>query len=110
MPVIGLAGVGIALRLRALDFFGKRLGPFVPGEQSARMQRERHGKSLRFPWFAKHRPIVVTGNVGHGAGRVERSGGVDHAASRYGSNASMDIVTVGSPSGPHNSAPSNTTV
>src|SRR6266849_4613115 len=32
MPVIGLAGVGITLCLRAFDFVGKRLGPFVPGE------------------------------------------------------------------------------
>ena len=82
MPVIGLAGVGIAPCLRAFDFFGKRFGPFVPGEQSARMQRERHGKSLRFPWFAKHRPIVVIRHAGHRAGGAERSGGVYHAASR----------------------------
>src|SRR5260370_23542458 len=36
MPVIGLAGVGIAGRLRALDLIGKRRNPFVPREQAAR--------------------------------------------------------------------------
>src|SRR5438105_2170668 len=35
MPVIGLAGVGIAASLGALDLFGERGRPFVPGEQSA---------------------------------------------------------------------------
>src|ERR1700730_14503264 len=110
MPVIGLPGVGIALGLRALDLAGKRVGPFSPGEQSTTMQRERHRKGLRLPRFAKHRPVVVTRNAGHGTGCFERGGCIHHAASRYGSNASMDIFTVGSASGPHNSAPSNTTV
>ena len=69
MPVIGLATVGIARGLGAPDFIGERRRPFVPGEQSARVQRECHRKSLRFPGFAKHRAVGVTGDAGHGAGR-----------------------------------------
>src|SRR5260370_15501045 len=37
MPVIGLAGIGIAGGPRAPDFIGKRCSPFVPPEQSARL-------------------------------------------------------------------------
>src|SRR5262245_28435565 len=35
VQVVGLAGVGIAGRLRALDLVGERRRPFRPGEQSA---------------------------------------------------------------------------
>ena len=70
VPVIGLAGVGIAFGLRALDFLGERGGPFVPGEQAALMQRQRHRKGLRFPGLAKHRAVGVAGNAGNGAGGV----------------------------------------
>ena len=70
---------------------------------------QRHRKGLRFPGFAKHRSVVIAGDAGQGAGRL-RCGRVHHAGSRYGSNASMDIFTVGSASGPHSSAASNTTV
>src|SRR6516162_10522613 len=38
MPVIGLAGVGIACRLRPLDLAAERLGPFRPGEHATLMQ------------------------------------------------------------------------
>ena len=72
MPVIGLAGIGIARCLRALDLIGQRCRPFVPGEQAARMQRHRHRKGLRLPRFAKHRAVGVAGNAGNGAGRVMR--------------------------------------
>src|SRR5882757_6751705 len=109
MPVIGLASVGIAGSLGAIDLFGERARPFVPGEQSALMQRERHREGMRLPWRAKHRTVIVAGNARHGPGRA-RGRRVHHAASRYGSNASMDTLTVGSASGPHSSAPSNTTV
>src|SRR5882724_1222257 len=109
MAVIGLAIVGVTARLRALDFIGKRCGPLVPGEQAALMQRERHRKGLRFPGFAEYRPFIVAGDIRQGVGCTHR-GSVVHAGSRYGSNASMDIFTVGSASGPHSSVPSNTTV
>ena len=69
MPVIGLAAVGVTGRLGAPDFIGERRRPFVPREQSARVQRQRHGEGLCFPGFAKHRSVGVTGNAGHGAGR-----------------------------------------
>ena len=35
MPVVGLAGIGIAGRLRALDFLAQRRHPFGPTEQAA---------------------------------------------------------------------------
>jgi len=62
MPIIGLARVGIAARLRAFDFIGECCGPLVPGEQAAFMKAQRHRKRLRFPGFAKYRPVVVAGN------------------------------------------------
>src|ERR1700730_14889510 len=55
VAVIGFAGVGIALRLRALDLVGERSRPLVPREQAARMQRPRHHKGLRVPTLTKHR-------------------------------------------------------
>ena len=36
--------------------------------------------------------------------------GIHHTSSRYGSNASMETLTVGSASEPHNSVPSKTTL
>src|SRR5258708_4086939 len=100
VPVVGLAGVGIAASLRAPDFVGECSCPFIPGKKPALMQRKRHRKGLRLPWFAKYRAIIVAGKARHSTGRTRR-GGVHHAASRYGSNASMDIFTAGSASGPH---------
>src|SRR6185369_15766144 len=55
MMIIGLAGVGIALALSALDLLGERRGPFGPLEQSALVQRQRHGEGLRLPWLAEYR-------------------------------------------------------
>src|SRR5579883_3163485 len=54
MVIVGLAGVGIAGRLRALDLVGERRGPLRPGEQAALVQGERHREGLRFPRLAKH--------------------------------------------------------
>src|SRR5580704_600495 len=107
MPIIGLAG--IAFRPSALDLFGQRRGPFFPDEEAALVQRKRHGKGLRLPGLAKYRAIIVARKARHRAGRTRR-GRVDHAASRYGSNASMDIFNVGSASAPQSSTASNTTV
>src|SRR5580692_8125875 len=109
MPIIGLAGIGIAFRLSALDLFGQRRGPFFPDEEAALVQRMRHGKGLRLPGLAKYRAIIVARKARHRAGRTRR-GRVHHAASRYGSNASMDIFNVGSASAPQSSTASNTTV
>ena len=81
VPVVGLAGVGIAGGLRALDFFGKRCGPFVPGEHAALVQHQRHGEGLRFPGLAEHRAVGIAGKVGEGARRARRRG-VHQAFSR----------------------------
>ena len=84
MLIVGLARIGIAGRLRALDLLAERLRPFAPREQAARLQRDRHRKRLRFPRFAKHRTLAVARNAAHRIegepGRRRRDGG--HAASR----------------------------
>src|SRR5262249_52621587 len=111
--IVGLAGVGIAGRLRALDLLAERRRPFRPGEHATLVQRERHGKSLRLPGLAEHRTFGVAGNARHRGGGAAGGGGIDRghdASSRYGSNASTDTLSVGSPSSPHSSRPSNTTV
>src|SRR5262245_43710606 len=51
MQVVGLTGVGVAGRLRALDLLRQDVGPFRPSEQTARVQSQRHGERLRFPRF-----------------------------------------------------------
>src|SRR6185312_7159622 len=101
----GLAGVGIARRLRAFDFRRQHRRPFGPPEQAGAMEGKRHREALCLPRFTEHRRVVVTArNTGHiDVGRA-------HAGTRYGSNASMDTVSVGSAPWPHNSVPLNTTV
>src|SRR5450756_2759869 len=59
VSVIGLAAVGIAACLRALDLIGERCRPFVPGEQAARMQSDRHRKSLRFPGSVSYTHLTL---------------------------------------------------
>src|SRR5215831_17379990 len=109
VPVIGFAGVGVASRLRALNLLAKRRGPLLPGEDAAPMQRHRHGEGVRLPGFAEHRAVVIAWNARDVRLRnLARC--IPHAGSRYGSNASIEIFTVGSPSLPQSSAPSNTTV
>ena len=77
MPVVGLAGVGIAGTLRRLDFLAQHRGPLVPAEQPALMQRHHHGKRLGFPRLAKNRPLGVARKAGHGLGRASRGGRID---------------------------------
>src|SRR5690606_1852557 len=110
VQAIGLAGVGIARGLRALDLAGARRRPFRPGEQGASVQRHRHGEGLRLPRLAEHRALVVARNARH-ALRGALDGSVIHQTfSRYGSNASIDTFSAGSASSPHNSRASSTTV
>ncbi len=71
MPVVRLAAVGVACRLRSLDFARQCGRPFVPRKQSAGVERERHGKRLRFPRFMKDGSISVLGNAGQGASRLD---------------------------------------
>ena len=97
VPVIGLAGVGIARFLRALDLLCERRRPFVPREQSAFMQGERHREGMRLPRLAEDRAIGVRRDAGNGSGRAPRLVGIErsHAGSRYGSQASTDTFTLG---------------
>src|SRR5215510_39613 len=81
VPVVSLAGVGIACSLCALDFLAERCGPFVPCEQATLMQRERHRKRLRLPGLPKHRPLGVARDARHGLGGATGSSRIDHAGS-----------------------------
>src|SRR5712671_3706844 len=114
VPVIGIAGLGGGGRFRALDFLAERRGPFVPGEQASFVQRQRHGKSLRFPGFAEHRAFRIAGNARNRLRGLSRGGAVQglchHVGSKYGSHASIETESVGSAASPHNSRASNSTV
>ena len=108
--IIGLAGVGIAGSLRLLDFIAERRGPFGPGEQAAVVKLQRQRKGFGLPGRAEHRPFGIARDACHGLRRAVRGGIGAHAGSRYGSNASMEILSDGSAASPHNSRPSNRTV
>ena len=84
VPVIGLAGVGIAFGLRALDLRAQRLRPFLPGEDAGLVQRQRHGEGARLPRLAKYRAVLVAGHAGDGDGRPHRllRGQIHHTRSR----------------------------
>src|SRR6202166_3004837 len=110
MVIIGLAGVGIAGGLRLLDLVAERCRPFLPGEQAALVERQRQRERFRLPGFAEHRSVVIAGNARDRARRAQRGGVGGHAGSRYGSNASIETLSVGSEFSPHNSRPSNNTV
>jgi hypothetical protein len=66
VSIISLASVGVAARLRALDLSRQRDRPFVPGKDTALVERDRHSERLGFPWLAKHRPFVVARDIGQG--------------------------------------------
>ena len=82
-------------RLCFLDFLAERGGPFLPGKHAAFVERQREREGLRFPRLAKHRTLGVAHN---------------YTASRYGSNASIETLSVESVASPHNSRPSNSTL
>src|SRR5271169_5572548 len=92
--IVGLARVGIAASLRFFNFIAERGGPLGAGKHSALLERLRKREGLRLPRLAKHRAIAAH----------------CYAASRYGSNASIEMLSVGSAASPHNSRLSNTTV
>src|SRR5207244_5723150 len=83
MYVIGLARIGIAGRLRALDLGGEDGGPFRPGEQPTIVERECHGKSLRLPRLAKYGTFAVARNPGNRLRRLP-PGVASHRALRDG--------------------------
>ena len=72
--VIGLASIGIARRLRALDLLGKGGRPFRPGEDAAVVQGERHREGLRLPRLAEHRPFRIARNARHRFDRLLHGG------------------------------------
>src|SRR5215472_10868771 len=69
MAVVGVAEVGIARRLRALDLFAERGGPFAPREHAALVERDRERERLRLPGLAEHRPALVARETRHRGGR-----------------------------------------
>ena len=110
--VIGVAGIGVAGGLGALDLLGEGRGPFGPGEEPALVQRYRHGKACASHGSRKIGPSSPCGMPGtSSAARAValRSSAVTPAADK-GSNASIETLIVGSASSPHSSWPVNTTV
>src|SRR5438105_10262855 len=77
MPVIGLAGVGVAQRLRAPDLVGQYRRPFAPAEQAALVEREREREGLRLPGRAKDRPLAVARDAGQGRAGTAGRGRID---------------------------------
>ena len=63
MVVVGFSGVGIAGGLGFLDFLTEHGGPFAPGEQSFFVERQRHGKGVRFPGRAKDGTALIARNT-----------------------------------------------
>ena len=63
MAVVGFSGIGIAGRLRFLDFLTKHRGPFGPGKETFFVQRQRHRKRMGFPGCAEDWAILVAGNA-----------------------------------------------
>ena len=90
VPIVGLAGIGIAGGLRALDLLAERRRPFGPGEQAALVQRERHGEGLRLPRLAEHRPFGVARNARHRRGARGAPRAADRSAA---SRCTPEIIT-----------------
>src|SRR5436305_1422226 len=59
VPVVSVAGIGVAFGLRPLDLRAERLGPFRSGEQAASVQRQGYREGLRFPRLAEDRAALV---------------------------------------------------
>ena len=49
VAIVILAGVGLAAAAHFADHFRERRRPFLPGEEAALVQRQRHRERLRFP-------------------------------------------------------------
>src|SRR5262249_7527279 len=72
VPVIGVAEVGIAGRLCALDLRGERRRPLGPGEQALFVERDGERESLRLPWLAEHGAALVARDAGYAGGLARR--------------------------------------
>ena len=109
VPVIGLAGVGIAGGLRLLDLVAEDRRPLRPLEQPAVYSDSVSAKACASHGSRNTGPSASQGMLGTARGRVARrrdrlrSHARRYAGSRYGSNASIEIFEVGSASGPHSS-------
>src|SRR5579863_5925485 len=110
MVIISLAGIGIAGGLRLLDLIAQHGGPFRPGEEAPFLERQSEREGFGFPGRSEYRAFGIAGDAGHGLRRALRGRCGAHAGSRYGSNASIEIVSAGSAFSPHNSRPANRTV
>src|SRR5579871_2788222 len=79
MPIIALAGVGIARCLGAPDLRGERGRPLRPAEQPAPMERQRQREGLRLPGRVEYRTLPVPWYARELIGEFA---GVGHAGSR----------------------------
>ncbi len=70
VPIILVAGVGLAALPDFADHGGKRLRPLGPRECAALVQRERQRKSLRLPRCAKYRAVGAPRQPGRGVDRL----------------------------------------
>ena len=77
VSIVGLAGVRVSGSLRAFDFVPECRRPLSPGEQTALLERDRHGEGLRFPRLAEYRSLLVTWKTGHRRGYLSRESGVE---------------------------------
>src|SRR6516165_7342057 len=78
VPVISLAGVGVAAGLRPFDLVAQYRRPLTPIEETTLVQCHRHREGLGFPRLAKYRALRAARDVRH-----RRDGLVDaHAGER----------------------------
>ena len=84
VAVIGLAGIGIARVLGALDFLAQRLRPFLPSENAALIQGQHDREGLRLPRLVEDGSVGIAKNAGQRLGGEAFGLGIDrvHAGSR----------------------------
>src|SRR5262244_3408400 len=88
MPIIGVAAIGVARLLRALDLLGQRRRPFRPGEKATATERQGHCKGLRLPGLVEYGSALVARQARHCGGEflerraVSIAGAIAHAGSR----------------------------
>jgi hypothetical protein len=111
MPVVGLAGVGIAGRLRALDLVGSAAAHSGQVNSPRACSASAIAKACASQGSRNTGPSASRGNAGHGGGAVARL--ADRAPSRALQIRLPGVdrhLQVGSDVSPHSSRPSNVTV
>jgi hypothetical protein len=77
--IVGVAVVGVAGGLGALDLGGEGGGPLAPGEEAAFVQGQHEREGLRLPGLAENGSLGVAGQAGQVGGghrsRVARRAG-----------------------------------